>query len=129
MKLYNFIRSPYSRKVRIMLAEKRIPFEYVEYQNRYEDPRYAKMNPYKMVPILELDSGECLYESTVINEYLEEAFPEPPLLPTDPEGRAITRLWEDFGDCHISLAITKVFPWGCGLFYYNNGGVGSSDWI
>lgn len=108
MKLYGFTRSPFSRKARIVLSEKRIPYEWIEYQDRHKDPRYAIMNPYKTVPILELDSGTCLYESTLINEYLEDAYPEPPLLPRDPEGRAIARLWEDFADCHLFAALSAV---------------------
>lgn len=108
MKLYGFTRSPFSRKVRIALSEKRVPYDWIEYQHRHNDSRYAIMNPYKTVPILELDSGTFLYESTVINEYLEDTHPEPPLLPRDPEGRAIARLWEDFADCHLFAALSQV---------------------
>lgn len=108
MKLYGFTRSPFTRKVRIVLSEKRVPYDSIEYQDRHKDPRYAIMNPYKTVPILELDSGTCLYESTVINEYLEGAYPEPPLLPRDPEGSAIARLWEDFADAHLFVALSAV---------------------
>ena len=108
MKLYGFTRSPFTRKVRIVLNEKRIPYDWIEYGDRHKDPRYAVMNPYKTVPILELDSGTCLYESTVINEYLEDAHPEPPLSPRDPEGRAIVRLWEDFADCHLAATLLGV---------------------
>jgi glutathione S-transferase len=108
MKLYGFTRSPFSRKVRIVLSEKRIPYDWIEYQDRHKDPRYTIMNPYKTVPILELDSGTCLYESTVINEYLEDAYPEPALLPRDIEGRAIARLWEDFADAHLFVALSAV---------------------
>ncbi len=105
MKLYGFTRSPFTRKVRIILSEKNIPYDWVEYQHRHEDPRYGEMNPYKTVPILELDSGTFIYESTVINEYLEDAYPEPPLRPRDPEGCAFVRLWEDFADCHFSARL------------------------
>ena len=45
MKLYGFTRSPFTRKVRITLSEKHIPCDWVEYQHRHEDPRYAIMNP------------------------------------------------------------------------------------
>ncbi len=108
MKLYGFTRSPFTRKVRIMLSEKHIPYDWIEYQDRHEDPRYAIMNPYKTVPILELDSGSCIYESTVINEYLEDAYPEPPLRPRDPEESAIVRLWEDFADSHLAATLLGV---------------------
>ena len=108
MKLYGFTRSPFTRKVRILLSEKNISYDWVEYQHRHEDPRYVIMNPYKTVPILELDSGACLYESTVINEYLEDAYPEPPLRLRDPEGNAIVRLWEDFADSHLAATLLGV---------------------
>ncbi len=101
MKLYGFTRSPFTRKVRIILNEKNIRYDWVEYQHRHEDPRYGVMNPYKTVPILELDSGTFIYESTVINEYIEDAYPEPSLRPREPEECAIVRLWEDFADCHL----------------------------
>ncbi len=108
MKLYGFMRSPFTRKVRIVLSEKRIPYDWIEYGDRHRDPHYAIMNPYKTIPILELDSGTYLYESTVINEYLEDAYPEPPLRPRDPEGSAIMRLWEDFADSHLFPALFAV---------------------
>ena len=108
MKLYGFTRSPFTRKVRIVLSEKHIPYEWSEYGDRHQDPRYAAMNPYKTVPILELDSGTCFYESTVINEYLEDAYPEPPLRPRDPEESAIVRLWEDFADCHLFASLIAL---------------------
>ncbi len=108
MKLYGFTRSPFTRKVRILLSEKNISYDWVEYQHRHEDPLYGEMNPYRTVPILELDSGACLYESTVINEYLEDAYPEPPRRPRDPEGSAIVRLWEDFADSHLAATLLGV---------------------
>ncbi len=113
MKLYGFTRSPFTRKVRIILSEKNIPYDWVEYQHRHEDRRYGEMNPYRTVPILELDSGSCIYESTVINEYIEDTYPEPSLRPREPEERAIVRLWEDFADCHLfatlNLAVRDRF--------------------
>ena len=108
MKLYGFTRSPFTRKVRILLGEKKIPYDWIEYQQRHEDPRYGIMNPFKTVPILELESGTCIYESTVINEYLEDAYPEPSLRLRDPEGSAMVRLWEDFADCHLAATLLDV---------------------
>ncbi len=108
MKLYGFTRSPYTRKVRILLGEKQIPYDWIEYQQRHKDPHYGVMNPYKTVPILELDSGTFLYESTVINEYLEDAYPEPSLRLRDPEQSALVRLWEDFADCHLAYTLLGV---------------------
>ena len=86
--------------MRIALSEKRIPWEpiYVNLRaSEHKTPEFLALNPYGKVPIL-LDEGAVIYESTVVNEYLEDRFPEPPLIPTDPLGRAQVRLWEDYGD-------------------------------
>jgi glutathione S-transferase len=95
--LYDAARCPYCARVRILLAEKAIPYETVEIdlQNR-PDWLYEK-NPVGKVPVLE-EGGFVLPESRVILEYLEERFPEPPLLPPSPAERALVRLWiERFG--------------------------------
>jgi len=85
IKLYDFPRCPFCRKVRITLLEKEI-----EYQNIFVDlnkkeqkkPEFLKLNPIGKVPVL-VDGDNIIYESSVINEYIEETFPEPPLLPYD----------------------------------------------
>jgi glutathione S-transferase len=85
-------RCPFCARVRIVLAEKDIPYEHVsvDLENR---PGWliAKNPPSGRVPVIEED-GWVLPESAVINEYLEERFPEPPLLPADPGERAAARL-------------------------------------
>jgi glutathione S-transferase len=86
--------------VRIALSEKHIVWEpvYVNLRaNEHKTPEFLAINPYGKVPVL-LDEGAVIYESTVVNEYLEDRFPDPPLMPRDPLGRAEVRLWEDFGD-------------------------------
>jgi Glutathione S-transferase, N-terminal domain len=73
-------------KVRIALSEKRIPWEPIYVNLRaveHKTPEFLALNPYGKVPVL-LDEGAVIYESTVVNEYLEDRFPEPPLMPTDP---------------------------------------------
>lgn len=90
--LYDAARCPYAARVRIVLAEKGLPHDTVEIdlQNR---PAwlYAK-NPAGRVPVLEEDGGLILPESLVIAAYLDERYPEPPLLPADPAERALARL-------------------------------------
>jgi len=86
--------------VRIALSEKRIPWEpiYVNLRaNEHKTPEFLALNPYGKVPVL-LDEGAIIYDSTVVNEYLEDRFPDRPLMPRDPLGRAAVRLWEDYGD-------------------------------
>jgi glutathione S-transferase len=86
--------------VRIALSEKRIPWEPIHVNLRADEhktPQFLALNPYGKVPVL-LDEGAIIYESTIVNEYLEDRFPDPPLMPRDPLGRAEVRTWEDYGD-------------------------------
>jgi glutathione S-transferase len=90
--LYDAPRCPYCARVRIVLAEKRVPYETVVI-DLDDRPAWivAKNPPYGRVPVLE-ESGWVLPESAVIGEYLEERFPDPPLWPADPGERAAARL-------------------------------------
>jgi glutathione S-transferase len=85
-------RCPYVGRVRIVLAEKRIPYECVWIDLDDKPGWLYEKNPAGRVPVLEEDGGLVLPESAVIMEYLEERFPEPPLLPADPAERALARL-------------------------------------
>jgi len=93
--LYHNDMSSCAQKVRLMLAEKGL-----EWESRHLDLRagehqqdwYIKLNPRAVVPTL-IDGDIVVPESNVINEYLDERFPDPPLKPSDPFGRAKMRLW------------------------------------
>ncbi len=89
--LYDAPRCPYCARVRMVLAEKDVPFEVVEI-DLSDRPRWLyEKNPTGRVPVLEED-GWPLPESVVIMELLEERYPEPALLPPDPADRAYVRL-------------------------------------
>ena len=105
LKLHNFDRSPFGWKVRIVLEEKKVPYEMVVPQNKNEDPAFARLNPFRLTPVLELLNGKTVYESTVINEYLEEVYPKPAMLPRDPYERARVRILEDTADQYLYAAI------------------------
>ena len=92
MILYDAVRCPYCARVRIVLAEKRLSYETVEIDLADRPPWLFARNPLGKVPVLEEDDGLVLPESTVIMEYLDERFPEPPLSPADPAERALARL-------------------------------------
>src|SRR2546425_8218035 len=77
LKLYAFDRSPFGWKVRVALAEKKIQYEMIVPENKNEDPAFARLNPFRKTPVLALEDGRTIYESTVINEYLEETQPQP----------------------------------------------------
>ena len=93
--LYNFPRSTCSQKVRLVLWEKGIPFEDRIVDNRNKEhlgEAYLKLNPNGVVPTLVHD-GAVIIDSSVIMEYLEELFPDPPMGMDDPVGRAHLRKW------------------------------------
>jgi glutathione S-transferase len=89
--LYDADRCPYCARVRIVLAEKGIEYETVEIDLDDRPAWIYEKNPLGRVPILEEDAF-VLSESAVIDEYLEERYPEPPLWPADPAERALGRL-------------------------------------
>src|SRR6266536_3466048 len=89
--LYDADRCPYCARVRIALAEKDVEYEAVAIDLSDRPAWIYEKNPLGKVPVLEEDAF-VLPESVVINEYLEERYPEPPLLPADPAARAIVRL-------------------------------------
>jgi glutathione S-transferase len=102
MKLYDFPSCPFGQKVRIVLAEKGLNYELVKIDithGEHRKPEFMRLNPYARVPVL-LDEDTAIYDSTIIDEYLEDEYPDPPLLP--PVGnsalRARARLFEDFAD-------------------------------
>ena len=89
--LYDADRCPYCARVRIVLAEKRLEHETVIVDLDDRPAWIYEKNPLGRVPVLEEDAF-VLPESAVINEYLEERYPEPPLWPADPAERAAGRL-------------------------------------
>jgi glutathione S-transferase len=90
--LYNAPRCPYVARVRIVLAEKGIDYEVVDVDLDDRPAWLYEKNPAGRVPVVEEDDGRPLAESAVIMEFLEERYPEPPLLPPDPADRAAVRL-------------------------------------
>ena len=105
LKLYAFDRSPFGWKVRVALAEKKIKYEMIVPENKNEDPAFARLNPIRKTPVLVLEDGRSIYESSLINEYLEEVHPQPPMLPKDPYERARVRMIEDTFDQYVYPAV------------------------
>lgn len=92
MVLYSGTTCPFSQRCRFVLHEKGMDFEIkdIDLFNRPDD--ISVMNPYSQVPIL-VERDLILYESNIINEYIDERFPHPQLMPADPVMRARTRLF------------------------------------
>ena len=110
IKLYGYGPSSHSRKVRAALIEKGLEFERVNVdlsKKEHKSQEYLKIHPFGLVPALD-DEGFILYDSTIINEYLEDEYPYPPLMPKDSEGRAQVRLMEDLRDSQFNPAAGQL---------------------
>ncbi len=102
IKLYDFLACPFGQKTRIVLAEKSLTYELIQVdllKGEQRRPEFLRLNPYGKVPVL-IDEDTTIYDSTIINEYLDDEYPDPPLLPAIESStlRARARLFEDFAD-------------------------------
>jgi glutathione S-transferase len=110
MKLYNMNLSNFATKCRIAIYDKGINVEMAAIPGGdAHSAEYLKINPFGKVPSLDAD-GVTIAESEVINEYLEEKFPTPPLLPKSPEARAHVRIMTRFHDLYLEPPIRALFP-------------------
>jgi len=98
MKLIAALASPYSRKVRIVLAEKKIEYEFIIENPGDPATRVPEYNPLGKIPVLILDDNTTLFDSRVIVEYLDHASPVGRLIPDDTRARIQTRRWEVLAD-------------------------------
>jgi glutathione S-transferase len=109
MKLCGFHVSNYHNKVRLVLLEKGIPHEEDAACAPSQSPDYLTRSPMGKVPFLETEHGRVC-ESTVICEYLEEVYPQNPLLPKDPFARAKVRELVQVLELHVELVNRRTFP-------------------
>jgi len=104
MQHYNYFRSGTSHRLRIALNLKGVMTEYIPVNLLAEahlEKTYTTINPQGLVPSLVLDDGMVLTQSTAIIEWLEECYPDPPLLPQDPQARARVRALAALVGCDI----------------------------
>jgi glutathione S-transferase len=100
IKLYSAKGCPFARRTRLVLHEKGTQFEAHEVDFRNKSEEFLKASPTGKVPVVVAD-GDSLYESNIVNQYLDEIFEKPKLMPEDPKARAYARIWmaradEDF---------------------------------
>jgi glutathione S-transferase len=110
IKLYDYITSPNCQRVIVVLEEKKLPYEKIPVDLKkmeQKKPDFLKLNPYGKVPVI-IDGATVLYESLIINEYLEEKYPEPPLMPKDPAKRGKIRILIDYGMNHLDPPYQKI---------------------
>lgn len=99
MKLYDRHTSPNCQRTRVVLYEKNLSYETIPVdlvKKEQKRPKFLQMNPYGKVPVL-VDGNTIVYESCIINEYLEEKYPDPPLMPKDPGVKSKIRILIDYG--------------------------------
>lgn len=109
LKLCGMHLSNYHNKVRIALLEKGVPFEEDSSCTPSQKEEFLARSPMGKVPWLELDGGRRITESQVILEYLEEAYPQKPLLPRDPFARAKVRELVTYLEWYLEMAARRLY--------------------
>ncbi|MHC5935463.1 glutathione S-transferase family protein [Nostoc sp.] len=107
VELYFAKASTFSQRTRVVLLEKRIDFSATEIDLQNKPDSYTQISRYGKVPAIKHGDIE-IYESAIINEYLDEVFPEPALLPRDPGAKAIARIWIDYANTRFVPAFNKL---------------------
>lgn len=108
MKLIGTATSPYTRKVRIALAEKRLECEFIIDAPGAENSSVAKFNPLGKIPVLVLDDEQMIFDSRVIVEYLDNASPGNRLIPEEKRPRIQARRWEALADGCTDAAVAII---------------------
>ena len=107
VELFSFEACPYAQRTRMVLIEKDIEFELTEIDIHDRPAWFKDVSPYGKVPLLR-HNGRVVYESAVINQYLDEVFPQPSLVPEDTYERAQMRIWMDYCDTRYLPAAHRL---------------------
>ena len=105
MKLIGAVTSPYARKVRIVMAEKKLDFQFITEDVWAADSTISQSNPLGKVPCLVMEGGEALFDSRVIVEYIDTLSPVGKLIPAVGRERAEVKTWEALADGILDAAI------------------------
>lgn len=108
MKLLYTLVSPYARKVRVVAAEKHIEMEMTAVVLSAPDSPVNECNPLGKIPVLILDDGDCLFDSRVIVEYLDNRTPLAHLIPQDYTARIVVKRWEALADGVCDAAVAAI---------------------
>jgi glutathione S-transferase len=107
VQIYSAKACPFAHRTRLVLLEKGLDFELTEIDLQNKPVWFSQISRYGKVPAIKHGDHEIV-ESAIINEYLEEVFPEPPLLPNEPGARAIARIWIDYANTRFVPAFSKL---------------------
>lgn len=108
MKLIGSYTSPYARKVRIVLAEKKIDYEFVIDSPWVADTKVPDLNPLGKIPVLVLDDNTPLFDSRVIVEYIDNVTPNNKLFPAPNRERTEVKRWEALADGLLDAAVAAM---------------------
>lgn len=105
MKIIGALTSPYVRKVRVVMAEKKLDYQFVQEDVWSADTNIGTANPLGKVPCLVMEGGEAVFDSRVIVEYLDTLSPVGKLIPSQGRERAEVKTWEALADGLLDAAI------------------------
>ncbi|MEH1958956.1 MAG: glutathione S-transferase family protein [Nostoc sp.] len=107
IKIYSAVVCPYAHRSRLVLQEKGIDFDLIEIDLQNKPQGFTDISPYGKVPAI-AHNHHRVWESAVINEYLNEVFSNPPLLPSSPIAKAQARIWIDFANTRFVPAFSAL---------------------
>jgi glutathione S-transferase len=107
IEIYSAGLCPFAHRSLLTLIEKGIPFKLIEINLLNKPANFDEISPYGKVPVLKHGDNR-VWESAIINEYLDEMFPDPALLPKDPMQRAHARIWINFADTRLFATSAKL---------------------
>lgn len=108
MQLIASLTSPFARKIRVLLLEKNLPFEFVNDVPNEPGSRVIEYNPLGKVPVLVIDDGDVFYDSPVIAGYLETLGVEPAFIPSEPLAAVHVRQFESLADGVVDAAVAVL---------------------
>lgn len=106
--LYSAAVCPYAQRTRLLLREKGVGYETVEVDLKNKSTAFLAISPYSKVPVIQRGK-DVVWESSVINEYLDEVYPHPPMMPEEPGRRALARAWIDFANVKLLPTWYRLF--------------------
>jgi len=109
MRLINLDHSPYAARIKIQILQKGLPIEIVTPPATFKTPAFLTDFPLGKIPLLELDNGDYLPESTAIMQYIEEMFPSVPCQPATALEKAHMRVMMSYTDTHLGPALLPFF--------------------
>jgi glutathione S-transferase len=107
IQIYSAVVCPYAHRSRLVLQEKGIDFDLIEINLQNKPEGFTEISPYGKVPAL-VHNEHRVWESAVINEYLDEVFANPPLLPSSAIAKAQARIWIDFANTRFVPAFSAL---------------------